>query len=156
MKGKWIALAGALVLALSLGGCGLTVPTDPEGTLENIEGGTLHAGVSLDPGVVKWVDEEAVGPLADLVEGFASDHHAQVDWQFGSEETLVGDLEDGKIDIAVGAITSETPWASRAGVSRSFAGLTIDGDEELVFLVPMGENRLLTELEKFADEWSGQ
>lgn len=32
--------------ALALAACGATIPTDPDGTLETVRGGTLRAGVS--------------------------------------------------------------------------------------------------------------
>lgn len=146
------ALAIVVLVGLFMSGCGLTVPADPGGSMDRIEGGTLRAGASLDPGLVSLTDGEVTGPLVDLIEQFAAAHGAEVEWTVDSEESLVGALEDDQMDVAVGGMTSETPWIDRAGVSRGYPTIPGAGGRELVVLVPLGENRLLFELESFLDQ----
>lgn len=153
-----LAAAGlAFALCLSLAGCGASVPADPDGVLDRIEAtGVLRAGASESRSVGRSGDR-ATGPLAELVEGFASEHGAEVEWEFDSEEALVMGLEARTIDVAIGGFTADTPWVDRAGVSRGYPGFDTAAPEgeaprELVILVPLGQNRLLSKLEERADE----
>ncbi|MGV2984599.1 hypothetical protein ACNPNP_12930 [Microbacterium sp. AGC85] len=141
----------ALVMIASLTGCGITVPTDPDGTLHSVTGGELRVGVSADEGLADASGANPTGPLVDLVDGFAASLDAEVDWTVGSEETLVVMLEEGDLDLVVGGLTDQTPWADRVGVTRGYQG--IDGAENraIVMFVPLGENAFLTSLETFLD-----
>lgn len=145
----------AALLAAGLTGCGLKVPTDPDGTLDSITGATLRAGASAEPGLVNADAGVPTGPLVDLVEQFADSIDARVDWTVAAEESLVGDLEDGTLDIAIGGFTDQTPWTDQAGVTRGYQSIDGADGRSLVFLVPLGENALLSELEGFLDEEVG-
>jgi len=149
------AAAVLAVTALLISACGVTVPSDPDGTLDAVTGGTIEVGVSPDPGLVDTREDEPRGPLVDIVEGFASSLDARVEWTVASEETLVGDLETGDLDLAVGGFTDQTPWSDRAGVTRGYTSIEGADGRSLVFLVPLGENALLSELEAFLDEEVG-
>lgn len=144
--------AAIVAITAGLAGCGLQVPTDPDGSLDRIAGDVLHAGASAEAGLVEVDDGEVSGPLPDLVTTFAERWDARVEWTVGSEETLVTALEDGTIDIAVGGFTRESPWTDRAGMTRGFPGVAGADGREIVLLVPLGENRLLSELEMFLDD----
>ena len=146
-----VACAATLIAIVALTGCGLTIPSDPSGTLDRVEGEVLRAGASLDPGAVDREGARATGEIAARIEGFAREHDARVEWVFGSEETLVRLLESAALDVVIGGMTADTLWSASVGVSRSYPGLTTQGGRELVFLVPMGENRLLAELETYFD-----
>lgn len=138
--------------ALALSGCTLSVPADPGGTLERVEGGVLRAGASVDDGLVSEEDGEVSGPLVDLVEEFAHTYRAKVRWTVGSEESLVAAVQRGELDIVVGGITSDTPWIDRTGASRGYPEIPQAGGRDIVMLVPLGENGFLFELESFLDE----
>lgn len=143
-----LALAGA-----ALTGCGLTVPADPDGTLDRVSGGELRAGASPDGDLVKVDGTDVSGPLPDLVEAFADSLDADVVWTVGSEESLVVALEEGELDLAVGGMTDQTPWLDRVAVTRGFPDLPgVDGDRPTVMFAPLGENRFLGELERFLDD----
>nr|WP_091227299.1 hypothetical protein [Microbacterium sp. 3J1] len=142
------------MLSTSLAGCGLSVPADPEGTLQSVTGGELRVGVSPDPGLVSR-DDPPTGSIPDLVTGFADSLDAEVDWTIGSEETLVGMLERGDLDLVAGGMTDQTPWLDKAGVSRGYPGIDGAGDRTLVMLVPLGENAFLSALERYLDEEVG-
>lgn len=146
------AVAVALVAGLATG-CGIRIPSDPEGTTDRVTGGELRVGASADPGRVTVTGDEVSGPLPELVEDFAASLDAEVVWTVAAEETLVTALEQGEIDLAVGGMTDQTPWSDRAAVTRSFPDLPgVEGDHPVVFLAPLGENRFVSALETFLDE----
>ncbi|KQR19306.1 hypothetical protein ASF79_15635 [Agreia sp. Leaf335] len=153
----------ALVSVLSLCGCGLTIPSDPSGTLDAVRGGVLRAGISPNaPFVdVTGVDDEPTGTEptgteVEAIEAFADHLDADVEWTIGSEEELVRDLEDGELDLVAGGLTDETPWSDKAGVTRSYDDVTDDDGSvlKLVMLAPMGENAFISELETFLSRYS--
>lgn len=146
--------AAAVTLSATLAGCGLTIPSDPEGTLQTVSGGELRVGVSPDPGLVSR-DDPPTGSIPDLVTGFSDSLDADVEWTIGSEETLVGMLERGDLDLVAGGITDQTPWLDKAGVSRGYTGIDGADGRILVMLVPLGENAFLSALERHLDEEVG-
>ena len=154
MRARRVALASivAATAVLVLSACGIRIPADPDGSLDRIVGGDLRAGAVLEPGLVDSIDGAPTGELVELIEAFAAEQDAAVTWTTGSEETLVGELETGGLDLVIGGMTTATPWVERAGVSRGYPGIEGAGDRELVVLVPLGENRLLSTLETFLDE----
>lgn len=152
---KRTVLAGAVAAVLTLSGCGLTIPTDPDGTLESVRGGTLRVGASPNGELVIADDTTSVsGSEAELVEEFADTLDAEVDWTVGSEETLVRGLENDDLDVVIGGLTDATPWVDKAGVTRPYREITADdgSPQKLVMLVPIGENAFITELETFLTE----
>ena len=148
----------AVVVAGMASGCGVAIPADPEGTFDRVSGGELRVGASPDGELVAVdVDRGAGGrvdgALADLVEGFADDIDAEVSWTIGREESLVGALEEGELDLVIGGMTDETPWTDRAAVTRGFPDLPgVEGDRSVVFLARLGENRFIGAVERFLDE----
>ena len=85
-----------------------------------------------------------------LVEGFADRLDADVAWSAGGEESLVGDLERGDLDLVVGGFSASTPWSSKAAVTVAYVTVADpEGKPEgHVMLTPMGENAFLVELER--------
>ncbi|MDP3949990.1 hypothetical protein [Microbacterium sp.] len=147
-------LRGALlVLAMTvlLTGCGISVPADPDGTLQTVSGGELRVGVSSEEGLADISGDTAAGPLIDLVDSFADSLDADVEWTMGSEETLVVMMEEGELDLVIGGLTDQTPWVDRVGVTRAYRGIEGAEDRAIVMFVPLGENAFLTELEGFLD-----
>jgi hypothetical protein len=78
------------VVAVLVAGCGVTIPTDPEGTLERVTGATLRVGVSPHP---PWTevaqDAEPMGAEVGLVKEFAALLPAEDSWTVGGEESLI-------------------------------------------------------------------
>ena len=150
--------AGAAIVILGVlftSACGLTVPTDPDGTLDSVQGTTMQVGVSPDEGLVDVHGPEPSGPLVELAEEFATSLDTRIDWTVGSEETLVGELEAGNLDLAIGGFTDQTPWTDRVGVTRGYKNIDGADGRSVIFLVPLGENAFLSELEAFLDEEVG-
>jgi len=148
------ALATAVLsaaAAIALTGCGLTIPTDPDGTLERVDGGVLRVGASPSEGLVEVSGDAVAGPLPTLVEEFATSRDARVEWTVGSEEDLADGLEHGELDLAVGGMTDTTPWTETVSVTRAYDDLPGASGRSVVLLVPMGENAMQSALEAFLD-----
>lgn len=150
--GAALALAGACALTA---GCGLTVPTDPEGTLDDVRGGVLRVGVSTDPPWTEPTPDDAdAGPGGlepDLVRAFAATLDAQVEWTRGGEESLVDQLHRDELDLVVGGLTAASPWVDKAALTYPYAHTTgpEGAPEAHVMAVPLGENAFQVELERF-------
>lgn len=136
-------------------GCGISIPTDPDGTLENVTGGELRVGVSPDTDLVDVAGATPTGPLVDLVTTYAASLDASTDWTVDSEETLVGMLEAGDLDLLVGGFTEQSAWTDHAGMTRGYSGIEGADGRKIVMLVPLGENAFLSDLERFLDKEVG-
>lgn len=147
-----------VVAAALLTGCGLTIPADPEGTLESVTGGQLHVGVTHNPPAVDTAGQRPQGSDVALVESFAASLDAEPVWVEGSEEALVRMLEAGDLQLVIGGFSDATPWSSRAAVTRAYGeAVHADGSSHgLVMLAPMGENAFLSALERHLDAETGQ
>lgn len=142
-KRRTILLLGVGAL---LAGCGLEIPTDPDGTLDRIRlGGLIRVGASPSRG---WVDLSGGGAPQgrepSLVSGFADHLGADLKWTVAGEEHLVALLEDAAIDLAVGGFTEDNAWVDKVGLTRAYVG-------HHVMMVPLGENALQSELERWLD-----
>ena len=145
-------------LAATMTGCLGTVPRDPDGTLDTVTDGTIRVGVSLEPEVAEAgeaPDDAPRGPLADLARDYADSIDARISCVPAGEETLVSMLEDGDIDLAIGGFSDQTPWSERVGTTRGYADLPGLKGRTIVWLVPAGENALLSDVELFLDSEAG-
>lgn len=145
----------AVAMTAALAGCGVSVPADPDGTLQTVSGGELRVGVSADENLADVSADAPSGPIIDLVDTFADSLDAEVEWTIGSEETLVTMVEEGDLDLVVGGLTDQTPWIDRVGVTRGYPGIDGAHGRTIVMLVPPGENAFLSDLEGFLDEEVG-
>ncbi|TLM82136.1 ABC transporter substrate-binding protein [Pseudarthrobacter sp. NamE2] len=153
-RGNILAFMLAALLALS--GCG-AYPADPEGTLDRVRGGTLRVGASPNGDWVRIPAGSDTSPVrvegieANLVERFAQQLGAGVEWVVGTEQGLAEELKHGGLDLVIGGLDDKTPWVSHAGLTRPYAE-SKDQRGNLhkhVMLVPLGENAFLLELDKF-------
>ncbi len=135
-----------------LASCGLSIPVDPNGTLDRVTGGTLRVGVSPNP---PWTEitegGEPTGTEVGLVREFAATLPAEVSWTVGGEEALITAMEHGALDLVIGGLTADTPWEKHAAITKPYAeGTGPDGKRiKLVMAAPLGENAFLLRLEKF-------
>jgi ABC-type amino acid transport substrate-binding protein len=148
-------VAAITIITMSISGCGVAMPADPDGTLDRVTGGELRVGATPngDRVTIERSDDPG-GADVELVEAFAASIDAEIAWQVGSEEALVRNLESGRLDLVVGGITDETPWIDKAGVTRPFTEVTDSQGttHRLVMLTPMGENAFIGALERFLTE----
>jgi polar amino acid transport system substrate-binding protein len=117
--GPTVAALALVAAAVLLAGCG--IPRDPEGTLDQVRGGTLWVGISQHE---PWTRLEAGRPSGvevRLVERFAGQLGATVRWVDGSEAELVAALEVRELDLVVAGLTSDTPWQAKAAITRGYA-----------------------------------
>ena len=115
------ALAAAAVAAL--GGCELPqdVPRDPDGTLNRVRDGTMRVGVTDHDPWVRLGDPDApYGVEPVLLRRFAATLGADVEWVAGSEEELMGAMQEGQLDIVVGGLTMKSPWKKEAALTRPY------------------------------------
>lgn len=139
-------------LAMLLTACGLSIPADPDGTLERVTGGHLRVGVSHNP---PWTDIAGGGTPSgtetELITDFASAHDAEIVWETGGEEQLMKQLRDGQLDVVIGGLTDSSPWATHAALTTPYVEATgNDGTtEKHVVAVPMGENAFMVALERY-------
>ena len=117
-RGAAVALAGLVVAGL-VAGCG--IPRDPESTLDRVRGGTLRAGITASEPWTTLEDGRPGGVVVELVERFAAELGARVEWVDGSEADLIGALEVRELDLVVGGLTADTPWQGKAAITRSYA-----------------------------------
>jgi polar amino acid transport system substrate-binding protein len=146
-------LIGRLFAAILLvAGCNVEIPQDPDGTLDRVRGGVLRVGVSINP---PWTalgnNSEPSGIEAQLVRRFADTVNAEVRWTVGGEESLVHQLEAGRLDLVIGGLTAKSPWMRQVAFTRPYA--TAPGPsgepEQHVMATPQGENAFLVTLERF-------
>lgn len=151
------ATALIVLITLLLSGCGLQIPTDPDGTLDRVQGGEITIGVAHNPPRVDASGTSAdnaqapTGIEPELAADFANSLDAEVTWVVDSEADIVKGLKAGTIDLAIAGFTDDTPWSAEAGMTRAcLEGTDEFGSEaKYVFLVPLGENAFLTELETY-------
>ena len=149
------ALIGALlVVPLFLVSCTSSgYPADPDGTFDGATGGTLSVGISHHPPYVDASGPEPTGSEVALIRAFAEDIDAEIEWTVSGEEALMTALEAGDVDLVGGGLTDQSPWSSKGSLTRGYAEDTgPDGQTvQLVLAVPLGENQMLAELERFLD-----
>ncbi|XVX20326.1 transporter substrate-binding domain-containing protein [Actinomycetota bacterium] len=151
----------ALVACATLTACGSGgFPADPNDTKERIRSSKqLRAGVSPNPPYVEVSapDADPAGSEPELITRYAATLGAEVEWTVGSEEALIKDLEEGKLDIVAAGITSKSPWKSKVSLTRPYIEDKDDKGktESHVLAVPPGENALLTDLERWLDTHGG-
>jgi len=153
VRGRFALLL--LLVTVTVAGCGLTIPTDPDGTLDRVQDGTLRVGVSLSaPWTTAGSHSEPEGIEVDLARTFAGSLGAQVEWSVAGEEALVLAMENGDLDLIIGGLTSTSAWADKVALTMPYRTTTDDTGKkhDHVMAVPMGENAFLVELETFLRE----
>jgi polar amino acid transport system substrate-binding protein len=147
------ALAVTVAVGVSAGACA-SIPVDPEGTLVRASGGVLRVGMSHQPPWTSLEDGERAGVEVRLVEDFAAGIDAEVEWLDGGEEALMRALDLGRLDVVVGGLTEQSPWADQAALTRPYVVVTApDGAPEAhVMAARYGENALLVALERHLHE----
>lgn len=140
-------------MAVGVSGCDF--PRDVEGTLERAQdGGSLRIGVTEHEPYVVLGDGQTTGVEVQLLEDFARQLGAGVEYVPGSEETLVERLREGELDVVAGGITKRSPWKKEAAPTRPYATTHERvADKEVtdkrVMLTRNGENAFLVRLERY-------
>src|SRR4051812_33083723 len=111
------AVASGLI-AMTVAGCGW--PKDPDRTLERVQGGVMHVGVTENPPFLHLTGGEPTGLEADLVRAIAAEVHARVQWAPGAENVILKSLKDGRLDLAAVGATAKDPWARELGAPKPY------------------------------------
>jgi polar amino acid transport system substrate-binding protein len=123
----------AVCLALLGFAVSCEIPRDPDGTLERVSRGTLRVGITEnDPWVI--VNGDPTGVEVTLVDGFARQLGGEIEWVDGNEADLIGALEFRELDLVIGGITSDTPWAQQAAITAQYHEVV------LLVAVPKGDD----------------
>ena len=112
-----LALLGLILVASTA--CG-DLPRDPEGTLDRIDGGTMRVGITDNDPWTTYEDGEAEGVEVRILERFAEDLDAEIDWVPGSEADLMSALEMREVDLVVGGLTSTDPWGAKVALTHPY------------------------------------
>lgn len=107
-----------LVLASLIVGCDM--PRDPEGTLRRATDGVLRVGVSANPPWTKVTDKAVTGIEAELVDAFAREIGARVEWTVGTETELLQALARFELDLVIAGLTRGTPWQRQVALTRAY------------------------------------
>jgi polar amino acid transport system substrate-binding protein len=109
-----------VVLAIVvLPGC-TTPPVDPDNTLERVRGGTMRVGITEHP---PWTDLSSGSPAGievEVLERFAVEVDAEIDWFDGSEEELFGALKQGQLDVVIGGLGAKNPYSKEASLTHPY------------------------------------
>jgi polar amino acid transport system substrate-binding protein len=139
--------AASLLLLMVLSAC--DAPRDPEGSTNRIMSShVLRVGASEHRPWIWFEQGSPRGPEADLISGFAASQGARTMWQRGSENQLLPQLKEHRLDIVVGGFTTATPWSSKVGMSQPIVPHKL-WESGHVLLTSPGENQLLLRLDKF-------
>ena len=154
-------LLGAVALAAGLAACSGPFPAAPDGTLERIRAdGVLRAGAAHHPPEVVHPERDGADPTGTevaMIEDYAAELGAEVEWYVASETVLMERLETGRLDLVVAGLHADSVWADTAGLTRAYARATgPDGAEvRRVIATPAGENALMSSLERWFDDYEG-
>ncbi|MET3370934.1 UNVERIFIED_CONTAM: hypothetical protein ABIE34_004211 [Jeotgalibacillus campisalis] len=157
MYRRW-RLAILTVAVILLTGCGVSVPADPQGTLDRVSGGVLRVGASPNGDWVKLTSSgEPTGTEAELVRRFAAQLDARVEWSTGTEHILAERVEHGELDLMIGGLREDTPWEKHAALTQPYTESVDDTGKKHkhVMLVAKGENGFLLTLDTFLKESEG-
>ena len=123
-----------------------TYPQDPENSFEEAQQKTLLVGAVENPPYVKLEGQAFSGSEIEKIRDFAEQNDLDIEFIKGSESELVDRLEKFELHVVVGGFKKKTIWKKKAGLTASY------DDQNHVFLIPKGENKLLENLEKFIFE----
>tara|TARA_R100001369_G_scaffold20091_1_gene36768 strand:- start:270044 stop:270493 length:450 start_codon:yes stop_codon:yes gene_type:complete len=119
------------------------IPKDPEDSWEDIQKNGLQIGVIVNPPYTIQQNSFFSGTEIELIQNFSSENKLQSRYISGNETDLTDKLENYEIDILLGGFTKKSIWSKKVGLTTPY------DNEDHVFLIPKGENKLLHNLESF-------
>jgi polar amino acid transport system substrate-binding protein len=122
----------AVAVTLSLAAAGCQFPRDPEGTLDRVEGGTMRVGVIHNPPWVDLSEKEPTGVEIDLIEGFAEEIDAEIDYFEGTESALAAAMRGFQLDLIAGGLTRDSELRREIALTAPYL------DSQIQFAVPPG------------------
>ena len=144
-------LLPAAVALLLLGGCD-RFPRDSAGALERIERDhVVRVGVVEHPPWVRLGAGAPAGIEPALVEGWAAERRARVEYRTGDLHALMEALHRREIDVLAAGLHDKTPYAAKAAISQPYVTVKdARGKKEThVLAATPGESALLLSLDRF-------
>jgi polar amino acid transport system substrate-binding protein len=127
-RGVSLSAAAALLTAACA-----APPRDPEGTLERVRGGVIRVGITENPPWTTLSGDQPDGVEVELVEQLAAELNADVEWFEGPEERLFGALKYGQLDLIIGGLAAQNPFAREAAFTYPYV------TSRVVIAVPSSE-----------------
>ena len=110
----------ALVVAAAFVLSACEVPRDPESTLDRVSGGTMRVGVSHNPPWVNLDGTEPTGVEVELVEAFAAELNADVEFYEGATDDLAAAIHVRELDLVIAGLTATTTLSSEITVTHPY------------------------------------
>jgi hypothetical protein len=128
-----------------------SVPRDSHGALDRVRGGVLRAGVVAHPPWTVVEDNGVSGIEAQLLEQWASQLGARVEWRVADLDQLTEALHRREIDVLAGGLDQKTPYAPQLALTQPYteAEDARGKTQRLVLAVTPGESALLFNLDQF-------
>lgn len=143
-------LIGILATALA---CDL--PRDANGTLDRIRrDGIVRVGYVQGSKWVALYGNTPTGIEPRLAGGIAQRAGARVQWVGGTQDDLLNDLHDRKLDLVVAGLEASSPWKSKVALTRAFVVDSSLPEKPIphVMAAPPGENAWLVFIEQYLRE----
>lgn len=137
----------ALLLAASLAACS-DIPKDAEGSLKRI-----REEKSFRVGLISGSDDRE-GRGRRLIAAAEAGATPQVTTD--AAEHLLTRLEEGEIDLVVGAMAKKSPWATKVHASKPLSPAAEKDSVSLVALARNGENAWISLLYRQVEQVRGQ
>jgi hypothetical protein len=135
----------AFCAALALAGCD-RLPRDPDGTLDRVRAQrNFRVGLIATGGTAGVTEAEPLF-LARVAEAAGATPIVKE----GASEPLLLELEEGKLDLVIGLLSPESPWAGRVTILRPLDEFVAPQHLLLTAAARKGENRWIMLLEREA------
>jgi hypothetical protein len=117
--GLWAWVKDLALLALvALAACDL--PHDPNDTLDRVQNGVLRVGAIEAEPWVRWSEAGPSGIEVALIEAFAGELGARVEWLRGGESQVLLALSEERLDLAIGGLTKDNPRSDEVAFTRPY------------------------------------
>ncbi|MGB8704532.1 MAG: transporter substrate-binding domain-containing protein [Gillisia sp.] len=130
------------ILFISLISCN-NFPKDPQDSWKHAKAEGLKVGVVDHPPFAMAKKDSFSGSEVKMIREFASQNDLQVKFESGNETELVDKMEHYKLHVIIGGFTKKTVWKKKIAPTIPY------NKQKHVFLVPKGENKLMTHLETY-------
>lgn len=111
-------LCVVVVLSFTSGGC--RYPKDMENSLQSIQDGTLHVGVTENPPWVMRQNDIAHGLEPEVIKSLAEQLNAEVQWHWGTESEIIQALEQLQVHLAAGGFRKSSHLQKRVALTKPY------------------------------------
>ena len=140
-----VCLSAALLISCD------AIPRDSAGALNRVRGGELRVGVADNPPWVSFEGGRVAGLEPELIEAWAKELGARVNWKPDAEAELVEALHRREVDVLAAGFDSKTPYKPELGLTQPYVEVEdrYGSKKKHVLAVTPGESALLFSLDQF-------